>query len=507
MHAPAHRDHATQARPSAKRGEQLAFEIEREIIRLSWPVNHVLGLQTELMQRYRVGRTVLREAIRLLEQRGVARMRSGPSGGLTVAAPAESAVVDLIATHLELAGVSTEEVLEMRRLVEQLAVEQAALRIDGATLTRMRHLLALFRQTDERDDSLRLLVELQHLVGQASRNPALELLIDVLTRVNRDYLLHDTASIARFRRIRRRVWELQMQLVEALATGDADRACDLVRRYIDESRSVKALPPAESVSPGTLQRSMRRVRQAVQQEASNGRSGLKLAQITAGALQQEIRRLGLPLGLRLGSEAEMARRVEVSGAVFREAVCILQQHSLIRVVKGRGGGLVVSAPDSANICRSAVLYLKFMRFDQQAYLPLRRALDLEAVRLAARRHGEDDRRRLRALMEQPPAVDVPTAWAAIDEYQMLFAQCCRNHVLELVLRIMSGLTVAPRRREQIDAVQAASLRINGDGFASWLHASYRRIVAAILERDEASAERALLQHFDTMVLLLKEVKP
>lgn len=52
-----------------------------------WPVGANLDTEQALLHRYEVSRSVLREAIRLLEAMTVAVMRRGPSGGLIVAQP------------------------------------------------------------------------------------------------------------------------------------------------------------------------------------------------------------------------------------------------------------------------------------------------------------------------------------------------------------------------------------------------------------------------------------
>src|SRR3546814_15789295 len=63
-----------------------ARQLERDIFLDGWPVGQVLADRPELVRRYGFGRGTLIEAIRLLENRGVARMRRGPGGGLVVMA-------------------------------------------------------------------------------------------------------------------------------------------------------------------------------------------------------------------------------------------------------------------------------------------------------------------------------------------------------------------------------------------------------------------------------------
>ena len=66
---------------------EIARGIEAEVIATGWPVGAALGSEASLQRHYGVSRSVLREAVRLVEHHQVARMRRGPGGGLIVTEP------------------------------------------------------------------------------------------------------------------------------------------------------------------------------------------------------------------------------------------------------------------------------------------------------------------------------------------------------------------------------------------------------------------------------------
>ena len=68
--------------PADKRASKIARQIEADIVRRGWTIGESLGSERDLQQRYEVSRSVLREAVRLVEHHQVARMRRGPNGGL-----------------------------------------------------------------------------------------------------------------------------------------------------------------------------------------------------------------------------------------------------------------------------------------------------------------------------------------------------------------------------------------------------------------------------------------
>ena len=89
-----------------KLGCQVSNYIEADLIRLQWPAGMIYGSEAELSKRFQVGRAVIREAIRVLEVRGSARMRRGPNGGLQVLRPSRAQSVALAVDYVSLLSVS-----------------------------------------------------------------------------------------------------------------------------------------------------------------------------------------------------------------------------------------------------------------------------------------------------------------------------------------------------------------------------------------------------------------
>src|ERR1700712_1991293 len=99
------------AEPSRTRAADIAKRIEDDIVAAGWRVGANLGSESALMQQFNVGRSVIREAIRILESRHVATPRRGHGGGLVVTAPERSAVLDHASLYLEYAGFAANDLL------------------------------------------------------------------------------------------------------------------------------------------------------------------------------------------------------------------------------------------------------------------------------------------------------------------------------------------------------------------------------------------------------------
>ncbi|EIZ77741.1 regulatory protein GntR HTH [Novosphingobium sp. Rr 2-17] len=70
-----------------KLGLRVALAIEEDLMRQGWRHERLVGSQASIQQRFGIGRWAFREAAKLLEMRGSARLKRGPGGGLHALAP------------------------------------------------------------------------------------------------------------------------------------------------------------------------------------------------------------------------------------------------------------------------------------------------------------------------------------------------------------------------------------------------------------------------------------
>jgi DNA-binding FadR family transcriptional regulator len=90
----------------------------------------------------------------------------------------------------------------------------------------------------------------------------------------------------------------------------------------------------------------------------NSRTGQqKLAAQVASRIVDDVVARGWPVGEVLGSSNDFLERYDISRAVFREAVRLLEHQQVARTRRGPGGGLVVTEPSVDAITDAAILYL------------------------------------------------------------------------------------------------------------------------------------------------------
>ena len=109
--------------------------VEMHLLQRGWPVGEALGGLPQVQKDLGLGRPACREAMIILEARGLLDVRRGPGGGLFVAAPTAQDVVGAMLMYLTLSGASGACIQEFRLLVWRMVVEAAIERGLGAPVT------------------------------------------------------------------------------------------------------------------------------------------------------------------------------------------------------------------------------------------------------------------------------------------------------------------------------------------------------------------------------------
>lgn len=429
-----------------KRASQIAARIEADIIRRGWPIGQSLGSEQALQQHYRVSRSVMREAVRLVEHHQVARMRRGPNGGLLVCEPDAAPATHAIIIYLEYLGTTIDDLLDARLLLEPLAASLAAEQIDEAGIDRLRAVLRAGGQRDEFHDAL----------SKQSKNPVLQLFIDILIRLTVRYAEGsrlDSASDA-LEAIERRHSE-HAEIVAAVTAGDSARAKTLSERH---AQSVTAwLHDHRPAGPA---------RSGSDPDAPNG----KLAEVLATAIRDDIATSGREIGEVFGTEVALLERYRVSRAVLREAVRLLEYHAVAKMRRGPGGGLVVAEPQAQASIDTIALYLQYRKPRGEDLRLVRDAIEIDNVTKVVKRRDAPEVRafldRHRLIIEEA-GDDLRKAGMEEFLFHTGLAQLAGNAVLDLFLRILVEVfrrhwstteQPTPSRSDLVD-VQRAHLRI------------------------------------------------
>jgi DNA-binding FadR family transcriptional regulator len=126
----------------SKTSERVASAIVDDIVAAGLRPGDRLPNEAAMIDRFRVGRGSLREALRILEVYGLISMRSGPGGGPIVDAVDPRSVSRTFSLYLHLSGSTMGELIETRLQIEPMVARFAAMHIkDGDNAARLKEAL------------------------------------------------------------------------------------------------------------------------------------------------------------------------------------------------------------------------------------------------------------------------------------------------------------------------------------------------------------------------------
>jgi DNA-binding FadR family transcriptional regulator len=445
-----------------KLASKIARDIEAEIVRRGWTVGASLGSEQALQQRFRVSRSALREAVRLVEHHQVARMRRGPGGGLLICEPDAGPATRAVVIYLEYLGTTLNDLLNARLVLEPLAASLAAERIDEAGIARLRSVLAAEEQWKPGLPAPR--DEFHIALAEQSKNPVLQLFIDILMRLTTRYALRSrTDSATEAIEALDQMHVHHSDIVAAVTAGDSARAKTLSERHVE---AVTAWLQQHHSASAT-----RRKPRRLDLDAPRG----KLAEMLAATIGDDIAASGWHVGSVFGSEAALLERYRVSRAVFREAVRLLEYHSIAHMRRGPGGGLVIAEPAAQASIDTIALYLQYRDPSREDLRCVRDAIEIDNVAKVVKRRSESAvaafletcRASHRSTFGEEAPGDVRAAAGEEFRFHVGLAQLAGNTLLDLFLRIIvelfrrhwSSTGQAPPTWADILAVHHAHLRI------------------------------------------------
>jgi len=121
--------------------EDLVKQIEGAILDGRLKVGDKLPPQRELVEMFQTSRASLREALRVLEQKGLIDIKLGVSGGAVIKAVDTEPVTESLALLIQHQRVSLEELAEFREGVEGHVAALAARRASRAEIQKLKELL------------------------------------------------------------------------------------------------------------------------------------------------------------------------------------------------------------------------------------------------------------------------------------------------------------------------------------------------------------------------------
>ena len=238
---------------AGRASEEVALQIEAAIIDGRLSPGERLPSEREMQSQFGTGRGVIREAIKILKQKGLLEVKKGAKGGAYIRQMDVNNVSESLALFLKQHPVVPEKLIEFRetldRTITQLAIAHAN-QTEKDELVKEALRLEAMLQEDDPDfiASSELDRQLNIMLASMARNPLFEWVMHAIQMGfnSHDYALYEDKAY------RERAAANWSKTAQAIAQGELMRALGfigyhyvLLRQCIDEKATLTNEPDAE----------------------------------------------------------------------------------------------------------------------------------------------------------------------------------------------------------------------------------------------------------------------
>jgi GntR family transcriptional repressor for pyruvate dehydrogenase complex len=210
--------------------EQIADTLEQAIVRSELKLEK-LPSEQELSKRFNVSRTVIREALKVLKERGLIQSRNGD--GSYISKPNTDTISSAINRIIQLDNISNDNLHGTRLILETAGARLAARYARAEDINELENILkGMVDESLPPDKRIRLDAEFHIAIARASGNELLRMFVEVMTILLKDYMVKGMSGIEGIKK----TLEQHRKILEALMTGDSDLAEKAVQDHLVAAR-------------------------------------------------------------------------------------------------------------------------------------------------------------------------------------------------------------------------------------------------------------------------------
>ncbi len=329
-------------------GDRLAHKtvaaIEGDLFALGWPSGQTLGTVPDIQHRFSLGRWSCRQAVTILQARGLLDVRRGPGGGVYVAEPSVVDVARAFVLFLVLSDARLRHLYEVRSIVWRAVLDALTRSAPIAPLEPVEGdpLVQLAAATGR--NGLHFVAALLDEVMRLSQGPARTIIVGSGAWANR--------------------------LIQAINAGEgasiAAMSMEMESRdaYLRSEQRVTFIAPLVALRP--LDR--------------HNNAGVLAARLLEDILGERSNGVSQPC-----TEWDISGHYGFSMPVVRQALRLLEDIGAVDIVRGRSGGMRRAVPQSGAMIRLLFPCLASRNVSEEDILEMVGALAMNAPSLAAER--------------------------------------------------------------------------------------------------------------------------
>jgi GntR family transcriptional repressor for pyruvate dehydrogenase complex len=213
-----------------------------------WVVDQELGpgdrlpSESELIARFGMAKSTIREAMRILEAQGLVETRTGPGGGSFVGEVTADRAKALLANYFYFKDLSVADIYQLRRVLEPELAASLAGRLSHEQLAELEAVVAQYlepaRSADEERDQHVASLAFHRKLANFSDNALLAFIVSFMGRILTDLTVYRRLYEPPNRELYEKGLAYQTDLIKALREGEAESARAIMRSHMETAEAL-----------------------------------------------------------------------------------------------------------------------------------------------------------------------------------------------------------------------------------------------------------------------------
>jgi len=231
------------------RPERVAEAIKAWVVEQRLQPGDRLPGEAELIDRFGMAKSTIREAMRLLEAQGLVKTRTGPGGGSFVHEVSTQRAQALRSNYFYFRDLTIRDIYQLRRALEPELAASLAGKLPEEVLTRLEEVIHIYdapaTSLDEERAQHVASLQFHAILAEAAENELLGFIIGFMAKVLSDITvtrqLYAPPNVELWRRGR----DYQRRLMTALRSGDAEGAKAIMAEHMETAQGLMEGQEAE----------------------------------------------------------------------------------------------------------------------------------------------------------------------------------------------------------------------------------------------------------------------
>lgn len=190
-----------------------------------------LPSERHMVEKLQVSRTSVREALRCLEIIGLIESRQGE--GNFIKENFENGLIEPLSVMFMLKDSKSEEILELRKIIEIGTVQLAAKRISKSELDELKELKEKLKTLNKEENLAEIDREFHYKIAEASQNFLLLGVLNAISSLMESYIKDARKSILEEEGNRQELIKQHENIFEALNNNNEDEAIKAMTKHLD----------------------------------------------------------------------------------------------------------------------------------------------------------------------------------------------------------------------------------------------------------------------------------